>query len=122
MPDEGSQTVVTGLAATIFDNAITSIKLGLKDFSEKTEARLLSAVRNLHAGILLLYKSRLSELSPPGSDDALVKKNIAPKKLPSGEIVFKGMGKKTVNVAEIKERFESFGVQTDWKDSVGSAA
>jgi hypothetical protein len=115
MPNEDSQAVTTGLAATIFDNAITSIKLGLKDFSDNTEARLLSAVRNLHAGILLLYKARLSELSAPGSDDALVKKNIVPKRLPSGEIVFKGVGKKTVNVREIKERFESLGIQTDWK-------
>ena len=100
---------------TIFDNAITSIQLALEDFSSVAEARLHSAVRNLHAGILLLYKSKLSALSPAGSNDALMKKNVVPKKLPTGEIVFTGVGRKTVNVAEIRTRFESLGVQTDWK-------
>jgi hypothetical protein len=100
---------------TIIDNAITSIRLALEDISSATEARLLSAVRNLHAGILLLYKSKLSALSPPGSEDALIKKSVVPKKLPTGEIVFTGVGRKTVNIAEIRTRFESLGIQTDWK-------
>jgi hypothetical protein len=76
---------------------------------------LLSAVRNLHAGILLLYKSKLSALSPSGNDEALIKKNIMPKKLATGEIVFTGVGRKTVNAFEIRSRFESLGIQTDWK-------
>jgi hypothetical protein len=63
---------------TIFDNAITSIRLALEDLSSATEARLLSAVRSLHAGILLLYRSKLSALSLPGSEDALIKKRVVP--------------------------------------------
>lgn len=100
---------------TIFDNAIRSIQLALEDFSSGTEARLLSVIRNLHAGILLMYKSKLSALSPPGSEEALIKKDVRPKKLATGEIVFVGVGRKTVNAAEIRARFESLGVQTDWK-------
>jgi hypothetical protein len=53
--------------------------------------------------------------SPPGSEDALIKKSVVPKKLPTGEIVFTGVGRKTVNTAEIRARFESLGVQADWK-------
>lgn len=115
MADSNTQREAAGLPATIFDNAITSIQLAIEDFSAGTERRLLSTVRNLHAGVLLLYKSKLSQLSPPGSEDALVKRNIAPKRLATGEVVFKGSGKKTANVTEIKARFESLGVQTDWK-------
>lgn len=103
------------LAVTIFDNAISSIRLALEDFSQATEARLLSTVRNLHAGILLLYKAKLSALSPPGSEDALIKKKLVPKKLASDEVVFVGVGRTTVNALEIRTRFESLGIHTDWK-------
>lgn len=102
-------------AVTIFDNAITSLQLALEDFSQGSEQRLLSAVRNLNAGILLLYKSKLVALSPPGSDEVLIKKEIRPQKLPSGEISFVGGGKKTVDVRQITARFKFLGVKTDWK-------
>jgi len=62
-----------------------------------------------------MYKSKLSALSPPGSEEALIKKDVMPKKLATGEIVFRGVGKKTVNAPEIRARFESLGVQADWK-------
>ncbi|MEY2520144.1 MAG: hypothetical protein QOF24_1903 [Verrucomicrobiota bacterium] len=100
---------------TIFDNAIMSLQLALEDFSANSDPRLLSAVRNLHAGILLLYKAGLVALSPAGSDEVLIKREVHPKRLPSGEIVFVGRGKKTVDVSQIKSRFESLGVETDWK-------
>jgi hypothetical protein len=100
---------------TIFDNAIKSLQLALEDFSEGSDQRLLSAVRNLNAGILLLYKSKLAALSPPGSDEVLIKKEISPQKLPNGEITFVGRGKKTVDVGQIKARFKFLGVTTDWK-------
>ena len=103
------------MVVTIFDNAIKSIQLALEDFSSNTEARLLSVVRNLHAGILLMYKSKLSALSPPESEEAFIKKDVLPKKLETGEIGFMGLGRKTVNAAEIRARFESLEVQTDWK-------
>jgi hypothetical protein len=115
MSDSDHQPEAAGLPATISDNAITSIQLALEDFNAGTERRLLSAVRNLHAGVLLLYKSKLSQLSPRGSDDALIKKNVLPERQPTGEVVFKGSGKKTVDVEDIKGRFKSLGVQTDWR-------
>jgi hypothetical protein len=36
---------------SLLDNAITSLHLGLEDYSSGKDSRLLSAVRNLHAGI-----------------------------------------------------------------------
>jgi hypothetical protein len=89
MPYSIPEPETAGLAVTIFNNAITSIQLALEDFSAANEARLLSAVRNLHAGVLLLYKSKLSELSPPGSDDALVKKYVVPKRLHPGDLIMR---------------------------------
>jgi hypothetical protein len=100
---------------TIFENAITSLELGLEDFAEGSDRRLLSAVRNLHAGTLLLYKTKLAALSPPGSDEVLIKKEVIPTRLETGEIVFVGRGRKTVDVNQIKSRFKTLGIQTDWQ-------
>lgn len=97
----------------LLTNAIQSIQLGVEDYQAGTPARLLSAVRNIHAGILLLYKEALRRVSPPGSNEALVKAKVVPVRAGSS-VIFRGVGKKTVNVSLIKERFESLGITTDW--------
>src|SRR5438105_213793 len=99
----------------LYDNAISSIQLGLADFSSGDDKRLLSAVRNLHAGIVLLYKAKLSILSPERSADVLIKKRILPKRSSTGEIVFVGHGERTVDVREIEQRFNSLEIRTDWE-------
>jgi hypothetical protein len=40
----------------LLNNAIGSITVGVEDSASTESARLLSAVRNIYAGILLLYK------------------------------------------------------------------
>ena len=99
---------------TILKNAIASIQLGVEDFQSGDERRSLSAVRNLTAGILLLFKEKLRQLSPAGSDEVLIKKNIRPTPSAGGGVTFQGEGKKTVDVQEIKERFQSLGVEADF--------
>ena len=98
----------------LLDNAIISLRLALEDYSSSGEGRLLSAVRNLHAGILLLYKEKLRRLSPAGTDDVLIKAKSKFQKRPNGEIISVGVGKKTADAAQIRERFEALGVQTHW--------
>ena len=49
---------------SMLDNAIQSIQIGMEDFHEEDERRVLSAIRNLYAGILLLFKYKLQQLSP----------------------------------------------------------
>jgi hypothetical protein len=41
---------------SILNNAIESIQIGVEDFRSEDKRRQLSAVRNVVAGILLLYK------------------------------------------------------------------
>lgn len=95
--------------------AIDSIALGVEDYQNKDPRRLLSATRNLFAGILLLFKHRLSELSPPGSEEVLIKRDARPLKDPkTGQIVWRGCGTKTVDVQQIKDRFEGLGIKVDW--------
>ena len=81
---------------TILKNAIASIQLGVEDFQSGDERRSLSAVRNLTAGVLLLFKEKLRQLSPAGSDEVLLKKNIRPTPSAGGGVAFQGVGKKTV--------------------------
>jgi hypothetical protein len=98
----------------LLTNALDSICLGIEDYRANTPARLLSSVRNIHAGILLLYKESLRRLSPPNSSDALIKAKIIPVRDKAGVITFVGKGKKTVDVQQIRERFEDLGIKTDW--------
>ena len=82
---------------SILRNAIDSIVLGLEDYGSADPRRLLSCTRNLYAGILLLFKHRLSELSPAESDEALIKEKVEP--VADGDTIhWRGKGKKTVDL------------------------
>lgn len=99
---------------TILKNAVASIQIGVEDFQSEDERRGLSAVRNLTAGILLLFKEKLRQLSPSDSDEALIKQSIRPVRKSDGTVVFQGDGKKTLDVQGIKERFKSMRVDADF--------
>jgi len=100
---------------TILTNAVQSIQIGVEDFQSDDSRRVLSAIRNVTAGILLLFKEKLRLLSPADSDEVLIKQKIQPEFDPNGKVVFRGDGKKTVDVQQIKERFRSLDIDTDWK-------
>ena len=99
---------------SILKNAIDSIVLGLEDYESYDKRRLISCTRNIFAGILLLFKHKLSMLSPDNSDEVLIKQRVLPKKDLNGQITWAGKGKKTVDVQQIEERFKSLGVRTHW--------
>ena len=64
------------LKMSILQNAIDSIVLGLEDFESSDHKRIISCVRNLFAGILLLFKYKLVLLSLPDSNEVLIKQEI----------------------------------------------
>ncbi len=99
----------------LLENAVLSIRVGTEDFETGEPERMLSAVRNIYAGLLLLYKEKLRRLSPPNSNECLVKERIVPSKDDAGKIQFTGIGKKTVSVPQIKERFQKLNISVDWK-------
>jgi hypothetical protein len=58
----------------LLKNAIASIQLGVEDFKRNDDPRrLLSAIRNFYAGVLLLCKEVLRRLSPDDSNEVHVK-------------------------------------------------
>lgn len=106
---------VQGEIVSILKNAIDSIAIGLEDYQSTDERRIVSSTRNIFAGILLLFKHKLCELSPEGSDEALIKQRVLPEIDATGAVNWIGKGKKTVDVQNIKERFESLNIGVDWK-------
>ncbi len=100
---------------SILDNAINSIVIGLEDYDSLDDKKLIYSVRNIFAGILLLFKYKLSELSPAGSDEVLIKQKLLPVITDDGVLKWVGTGRKTVDVFAIKERFKSLGINTDWE-------
>ena len=100
---------------SILKNAVDSIAIGLEDFESSDQRRIVSCTRNLFAGILLLFKHKLSMMSTPESDEALIKQRVMPTKDDAGEIVWKGKGSKTVDVQNIRERFDSLDIDVNWK-------
>ena len=99
---------------TILSNAIASIQLGVEDYLSKDPKRGLSAVRNLTAGILLLFKEKLRRLSPPDSNEVLIKKSVVSQRTSNGSIRFVGKGRRTVDVHDIQERFDSLKIAVDF--------
>jgi len=99
---------------SILKNAIDSIQVGIEDYESTDDRRSVSAVRNISAGILLLYKEKLCQLSPDDNKELLIKQNIRPIQNNNGDICFEGKGRKTVDVQSIKERFNSLNVGVDW--------
>ncbi|GAC28611.1 hypothetical protein [Brumicola pallidula] len=99
---------------SIIQNAIDSIQIGVEDFESDDDRRSVSAVRNITAGILLLYKEKLCQLSPDDNKELLIKQHIRPVKIGDGKIGFEGKGNKTVDVISIKERFKSLNITVVW--------
>lgn len=112
-------------AAKLRENALTSIRLGVEDFErcrhpEGDPARALSAIRNLFAGVLLLFKYKIATCVDDPDDAAALIFN-PPEVLPhsdgDGGIDWLPVGKfklTTIDVGTIQKRFEAFEIDVDW--------
>lgn len=111
--------------AKLHENAITSIRLGVEDFESCTNpegdpARALSAVRNLFAGVLLIFKYKIATcVDDPVDAESLIFNPpvILPKPNGNGGVEWSPSGNfksSTIDVVTIQKRFEEFGINTDW--------
>ena len=97
----------------LLKNAVVSIQLGLEDFASDDERRILSAARNLYSGVLLLAKEVLRQISPPGSNDILIRTKKKAVKEADGTVRLVGDGKKTIDLFEIEETFRQLQLAVD---------
>lgn len=97
---------------SLMSAAVDTLQIGIEDFSNTDDRRVLSAVRNVHAGILLLCKEKLHRLSP--ADDILLYDRFEPLPAAGGGVTIEPVGKNTVGLPDIKKRFKTFGIEFDW--------
>lgn len=110
---------------SLLANAINSITIGADDFiasrgNDDNSVRALSAARNFYSGMLLLFKYRIA-ISTADLDKSEEMIYLPDKILPylneNGKIEwrpFKLKKDKTIDYIDIKYRFESLGIATDW--------
>ncbi|WP_218667909.1 hypothetical protein, partial [Rodentibacter caecimuris] len=89
----------------LLENAKLSIQLGIEDFklSESDNKRKISSIRNIYAGLLLLYKYKLVTIG--SKDDPFKLIDVSPRYKEVSLIP-----KKTITLSEIKEIFKSQGI------------
>jgi predicted RNA-binding Zn-ribbon protein involved in translation (DUF1610 family) len=97
----------------LLENGILSIQLGLEDYASKDKRRVISAARNLYAGVLLLCKEVLRRLSPANSNDVLIRSRKEAVKEADGSVRIVGAGKKTIERREIEQAFAQLRLNID---------
>ncbi|MCO4101679.1 MAG: hypothetical protein HEQ38_20260 [Gemmatimonas sp.] len=95
-------------------NAVDAIQVGVEDYHVGTRPRVLAAVRNIHAGILLLLKHTILQKVPGEAGEHLIKAMVEPVLDPSGQVVYRGTGKKTIDAQQIQQRCTAIGIALDW--------
>lgn len=99
----------------LLDNAVLSIELGVEDYQTGEDRRVLSAMRNLYAGVLLLCKQVLWNESPADTQGSLIYKDLVPRRI-NGVVLMvpKKPQRNTVDRMQIEDRFKELGLALDW--------
>ncbi|SFU00161.1 hypothetical protein [Mesorhizobium sp. YR577] len=96
--------------ADIFDNAVASIILGIEDFREGSDERMLSAARNYYAGLLLLGKECLVRAAPEADPMEIIGAKFEPVPDGDGGVDHEVVGYATVDLEQLKSRFKKFSL------------
>ena len=99
----------------IFDNAVTSIRLGIEDLKTAEDDRILRAARNYHAGLLLLAKECVVRAAPEVNPMEIIGARFKP--IPDGDdgVDHVIQGYATVDLAQLQSRFRDFALT--WPDA-----
>lgn len=98
----------------IFENAVTSIILGIEDFENGSDERMLSSARNYYAGLLLLAKECLVAATPAADAMEIIGAKFKPVPDGDGGVEHVVMGYATVDLAQLQQRFKDFDLP--WPD------
>lgn len=101
----------------LLQNAIDSIQLGFEDYflmKEKSdERRILSSIRNLHAGVLLLLMAKIQDLTPQAANNALIIKSYQFKIVGDQVVVVGDEKSNTIDSFRIFEHLKVVGINID---------
>ena len=81
----GQRQMAKWVNPTRKSTAVLSIELGVEDYQTGEDRRVLSAMRNLYAGVLLLCKQVLWNVSPADTQGSLIYKDLVPRRI-NGEV------------------------------------
>lgn len=98
---------------SLFENAVSSIRMGVEDFKQQDPDRDISAVRNFYAGILLLAKEAIIRKAPNADPSLVIGGRLRLVSDGDGGIQMERVGHTTIDFQQIKERAASFGVELD---------
>lgn len=97
----------------LFENAVHSIQLGVEDYQANDPRRALSAVRNFHAGLLLLAKEVLVRAAPEAAETEIIAARFKPVPDGFGGVAYQAVSGRTIDLATIGSRFKDFGLSID---------
>lgn len=92
----------------LLKNAVDSIRVGVEDYETRERARVLSAVRNLHAGLLLLAKWILVRSVPNATEDEVIAIAYEPEPDRVGGVRYVPAGRPTIGFRDIPDRLGKF--------------
>ena len=97
----------------LFENAVQSIQLGVEDYQTNDPRRALSAVRNFHAGVVLLAKEVLVRAVPKAEESEIIAAGYKPVPNGLGGVKYKAATERTIDLDTIGRRFKDFGLSID---------
>jgi hypothetical protein len=100
-----------GKMSELFENAVTSITLGIEDYQSNDKRRPASAVRNFYAGVLLLGKQCLINAAPEADPMEVLASKFVPVPDEEGGVEHEPKGYQTIDLGELRERFNKFGLK-----------
>jgi DNA-directed RNA polymerase subunit RPC12/RpoP len=100
-------------SSALFDNAMSSIRMGIEDYAQDKPERSLSAVRNFYAGLLLLAKEVLVRHVPNADPDEVIGAKYKPVPDGAGGVEHIQDGAQTIDFATVAKRFKDFGLPMD---------
>jgi hypothetical protein len=99
---------------TLFENAVWAMQLGVRDYQANNPCRAVFAVQNLYSGILLLAQEVLVRKAPKATPEQLFGVRYKPVPDGRGGVKHVSASNRTVDLADIGQRFRDFGLAIDY--------
>ncbi len=100
--------------SALFQNAVTSIRMGIEDFQTGDDDRMISSARNYYAGLFLLAKECLVRAAPDADPFLVIGSRVKPIPDGAGGVTVALDGTTTIGFHDLVKRFKDFGLS--WPD------
>jgi len=98
---------------TLFENAVRAMQLGVREYQANNPCRAVFAVQNLYSGILLFAQEVLARKAPKATPEQLFGVRYKPVPDGRGGVKHVSTSNRTVDLADIGQRFRDFGLAID---------